>query len=193
MWRKWTNMSSSAARTASVWTISFFTNIINQWNDDYAQKGVDFQSHVNDAEPYVTSTADFFALQSRVTYGDVAITLKVKKGNIQPEEQGGAGAQGVLLMFGNEFVQLKIKRDGSIETSWDSLWGSYTNAIEEYMPGSNTWWLYNEDGSVKWNTGAGVALTDEETALLLYNRYTYRRARRSSFTSTANIPETWFA
>ncbi len=154
-----------------------FTNIINQWNDDYAQKGVDFQSHVNDAEPYVTSTADFFALQSRVTYGDVAITLKVKKGNIQPEEQGGAGAQGVLLMFGNEFVQLKIKRDGSIETSWDSLWGSYTNAIEEYMPGSNTWWLYNEDGSVKWNTGAGVALTDEENALYDAGEFTLTLVR----------------
>ncbi|HEY8389757.1 MAG TPA: hypothetical protein VIL26_02205 [Clostridia bacterium] len=138
-----------------------FTNIINMWNDDYIAQGLSLNIDEGGI-PYISSTRDSFALKSNEGFDDVAMTLYVKKSNNQPKDEGGAGCQGIVFMFGNKYVQLKIKRSGAIETSHDYLWSnSYSEAYQTYMPGSNTWWLYDKDGKTIYQDNM---LTEEELA-----------------------------
>ena len=115
-------------------------------------------------ESYVDGKATVTAKGSTVmhptvdTFDQVAITSYLKKSNT-------VEVQGAFVRFGEKFIWVVIKNDGSIEWNCDT-WAERGRDNVTQLTGNDfvsMWWMCDSDGNATYQGGAN--LTDEEKAM----------------------------
>ena len=116
-------------------------------------------------EQYVDGKATLTALGSTVMhqtidqFDQVAFTSYLKKSNT-------GEVQGAFIRFGEKFIWVIIKPNGSIEwncDTWDVRGKNNITHLTWNGFGPNEWWLCDSDGKTMYQNGAN--LTDEEKAM----------------------------
>ena len=116
-------------------------------------------------ESYVDGKATVTAKGSTVmhptvdTFDQVAITSYLKKSNT-------VEVQGAFVRFGEKFIWVVIKNDGSIEwncDTWDARGKDNVTHLTWNNFGGSEWWMCDSDGNKTYQNGAN--LTDEEKAM----------------------------
>ena len=116
-------------------------------------------------EQYADGKATVTALGSTIMhpsidmFDEVAFTSYLKKSNT-------GEVQGAFVRFGEKFVWVIIKPNGSIEWNCDT-WGDRGKNNVTHLTwngfGPNEWWMCDSDGNTMYQNGAN--LTDEEKAM----------------------------
>ena len=116
-------------------------------------------------EQYADGKATVTALGSTIMhpsidlFDEVAFTSYLKKSNT-------GEVQGAFVRFGEKFVWVIIKPNGSIEWNCDT-WGDRGKNNVTHLTwngfGPNEWWMFDSDGNTMYQNGAN--LTDEEKAM----------------------------
>lgn len=116
-------------------------------------------------ESYVDGKATVTALGNTVmhptvdTFDQVAFTTYLKKSNT-------GELQGAFVRFGEKYIWVIIKNDGSIEWNCDT-WAERGKDNVTHLTwnkfGPNEWWMCDSDGNTTYQNGGN--LTDEEKAM----------------------------
>ncbi len=116
-------------------------------------------------ESYADGKATVTALGSTVmhptvdTFDRVAITTYLKKSNT-------GEVQGAFVRFGEKYIWVVIKNDGSIEWScdtWDARGRDNVTHLTWNNYGASEWWMCDSEGNKMYQGGSN--LTDEEKAM----------------------------
>ncbi len=119
----------------------------------------------NIKESYADGKATVTALGSTVmhptvdTFDQVAITTYLKKSNT-------GELQGAFVRFGEKYIWVTIKNDGSIEwncDTWDARGKDNVTHLTWNKFGPNEWWMCDSAGNATYQNGRN--LTDEEKAM----------------------------
>ena len=132
--------------------------------NNFADKDV-FGWKNNIKESYADGKATVTALGSTVMhptidlFDQVAFTTYLKKSNT-------AELQGAFVRFGEKYIWVTIKNDGSIEwncDTWDARGRDNVTHLTWNNYGASEWWMCDSDGNTTYQNGGN--LTDEEKAM----------------------------
>ncbi len=122
------------------------------WNNNIKESYVD-------GKATVTALGNTVMHQTVDTFDQVAFTTYLKKSNT-------GELQGAFVRFGEKYIWVVIKTDGSIEWNCD-LWDARAKDNVTHLTwnkfGPNEWWMCDSDGNPTYQKGAN--LTDDEKAM----------------------------
>ena len=122
------------------------------WNNNIKESYVD-------GKATVTALGNTVMHQTVDTFDQVAITTYLKKSNT-------GELQGAFVRFGEKYIWVVIKTDGSIEWNCDT-WAERGKDNVTHLTwnkfGPNEWWMCDSDGGKMYQNGGN--LTDEEKAM----------------------------
>ena len=131
---------------------NFAGNDILGWNNNIKESYVD-------GKATVTALGNTVMHQTVDTFDQVAITTYLKKSNT-------GELQGAFVRFGEKYIWVVIKNDGSIEWNCDT-WAERSKDNVTHLTwnkfGPNEWWMCDSDGGKMYQNGGN--LTDEEKAM----------------------------
>ena len=132
--------------------INFESTDIFGWNNGIKESYVD-------GKATVTAKGSTVMHPTVDTFDQVAITSYLKKSNT-------VEVQGAFVRFGEKFIWVVIKNDGSIEwncDTWDARGRDNVTQLTWNNFGGSMWWMCDSDGKTMYQGGAN--LTDEEKAM----------------------------
>ena len=112
-----------------------------------------------DGKATVTALGNTVMHQTVDTFDQVAFTTYLKKSNT-------GELQGAFVRFGEKYIWVVIKNDGSIEwncDTWDARGKDNVTHLTWNKFGPNEWWMCDSDGNATYQNGRN--LTDEEKAM----------------------------
>ena len=112
-----------------------------------------------DGKATVTALGNTVMHQTVDTFDQVAFTTYLKKSNT-------GELQGAFVRFGEKYIWVVIKNDGSIEwncDTWDARGKDNVTHLTWNKFGPNEWWMCDSDGGKMYQNGGN--LTDEEKAM----------------------------
>ena len=122
------------------------------WNNNIKESYVD-------GKATVTALGNTVMHQTVDTFDQVAFTTYLKKSNT-------GELQGAFVRFGEKYIWVVIKTDGSIEwncDTWDARGKDNVTHLTWNKFGPNEWWMCDSDGGKMYQNGGN--LTDEEKAM----------------------------
>ena len=112
-----------------------------------------------DGKATVTALGNTVMHQTVDLFDQVAFTTYLKKSNT-------GELQGAFVRFGEKYIWVTIKNDGSIEwncDTWDARGKDNVTHLTWNKFGPNEWWMCDSDGNPTYQKGAN--LTDDEKAM----------------------------
>ena len=132
--------------------VNFVAKDLFGWNNNIRESYVD-------GKATVTALGNTVMHQTVDTFDQVAFTTYLKKSNT-------GELQGAFVRFGEKYIWVVIKTDGSIEWNCD-LWNERGKDNVTHLTwnkfGPNEWWMCDSDGNPTYQKGAN--LTDDEKAM----------------------------
>ena len=122
------------------------------WNNNIKESYVD-------GKATVTALGNTVMHQTVDTFDQVAFTTYLKKSNT-------GELQGAFVRFGEKYIWVVIKTDGSIEwncDTWNERGKDNVTHLTWNKFGPNEWWMCDSDGNPTYQKGAN--LTDDEKAM----------------------------
>ena len=122
------------------------------WNNNIKESYVD-------GKATVTALGNTVMHQTVDLFDQVAFTTYLKKSNTSE-------LQGAFVRFGEKYIWVTIKNDGSIEwncDTWDARGKDNVTHLTWNKFGPNEWWMCDSDGGKMYQNGGN--LTDEEKAM----------------------------